>query len=180
MNPADWVRHLVHAAGAPAVLDTPPPVGALGSSGRGASDRDREAWRRADSAGPWRDLVEPGSGPLKAWTADATVEVWTEEELASLHGLWRLARRARDAGLRLRLLEAARWHMEHTQPDNATNRPWALHLFVLEGSADGGLYAQTLLHNAAALRASVEPVSAWILRDAAAELQASLRDGGDR
>jgi hypothetical protein len=74
-------------------------------------------------------------------------------------------------------LAAARWHLDNTQPDNATNRPWGLHVFLLEGSAEGRVYAETLLHNATAIRAQVTPVSAWILADAAAELRAVVSLG---
>jgi hypothetical protein len=72
--------------------------------------------------------------------------------------------------LRQRIERAMRWHLEHTQPDNATNRPWALHAFLLEGSPEGRAYAGTLLHNAIAMGGTPEPLSAWILMDAAAEL----------
>jgi EAL domain-containing protein (putative c-di-GMP-specific phosphodiesterase class I) len=67
------------------------------------------------------------------------------------------------------------WHLEHTQPDNATNRPWALHVFVRAGAPEARLYAETLLHNATASDARHEPLTRWILLDAARELSA-LRD----
>lgn len=109
-------------------------------------------------------------GPLHAWQGDGAIEVWTEVELSALHAAWRLARRGAHAVLRARVERAMRWHLEHTQPDNATNRPWALHAFLLEGSPEARAYAGTLLHNALALGGRPEPLSAWILSDAAAEL----------
>lgn len=179
MNRLDWVRHLEHASGQTVSLDGPLPVQALGRSGRGAADRDELAWALAQAAGPqdWSGQVDSGDGPLQAWGQDRAIEVWTEEELATLHGLWRLARRQQDSVLRERLRAAACWHLHNTQPDNATNRPWALHVFLLEGSDEGRVYAETLLHNANALRARLEPVSAWILGDAAAELRAVAKGG---
>lgn len=174
MHTTDWVRHLQHVAAGPAELDTPAPTGLLGASGSGV-DRDLLSWRQAERGGPWADLVEAGEGPLRAWPGDQAIEVWTEIELASMHALWRLARRSGDAMLQGRLFHAARWHVQNTQPDNATNRPWAIHVFLIEGSADGRAYAATLLHNAQAVRAVIEPGSAWILLDAAAELQAAAR-----
>ena len=98
------------------------------------------------------------------------IEVWTEEELSGMHALVRLARRLDSKQARERLRSAVRWHIEHTQPDNGTNRPWALHAFLLEGSPEAHAYAGTLLHNALALSGRPTPLSAWILMDAAAEL----------
>lgn len=117
------------------------------------------------------------SGPLHAWQGSGAIEVWTEVELSALHAAWRLARLRAQPALRQRIERAMHWHLENTQPDNATNRPWALHAFLLEGSAEARAYAGTLLHNAIAMGGHPEPLSAWILMDAAAELdlvQASL------
>ena len=103
--------------------------------------------------------------------------MWAECELAALHALHRLSRGSADARLRDRVQEAVRWHLEHTQPDNSTNRPWALHVFLLAddavcgGSGDAALYAETLLHNMSATEARNEPLSRWILADAARELR---------
>ena len=71
-----------------------------------------------------------------------------------------------------RLEELRAWHMEHTQPDNATNRPWALHVFARVGDPESALYAETLLHNVTASDARHEPLSRWILLDCARELTA--------
>ncbi len=69
--------------------------------------------------------------------------------------------------------EAVRdWHIENTQPDNATNRPWALHVFLLAGSPEGRHYAETLLHNA--LVTGPEPFCAWILMDVATWLEGEV------
>jgi len=108
------------------------------------------------------------------------IEVWAECELAALHALHRLARTASpadSAALQDRASEAIHWHLEHTQPDNSTNRPWALHAFLLAdrpggiGTGDASLYAETLLHNMCATDARNEPLSRWILADAARELR---------
>lgn len=109
-------------------------------------------------------------GPLHAWQGSGAIEVWTEVELSAVHAAWRLARVGARPALRQRIQRALRWHLEHTQPDNATNRPWALHAFLLEGSPEAVAYAGTLLHNAQAMGGAPEPLSAWILMDAAAEL----------
>ena len=134
------------------------------------SDRDALVWGNGDRPLVWQDLVDPGSGPLRSWPEDRAIEVWTEEELSGMHALVRLARRLDSKQARERLRSAVRWHIEHTQPDNGTNRPWALHAFLLEGSPEAHAYAGTLLHNALALSGRPTPLSAWILMDAAAEL----------
>lgn len=116
-------------------------------------------------------IGEPCYGPL--WPQDAykTIEVWTESELSSLHALWRLARIKNSDSLKKRVVELRQWHLQHIQPDNATNRPWALHVFLLAGSDEEKHYAETLLHNCMVTNAKPDPLSAWILLDSANELE---------
>lgn len=101
----------------------------------------------------------------------SAIEVWTESELSALTALWWLSRLPGAGSLRDPMLASARWHLEHTQPDNATNRPWAIPVFLglasLDDSPDARLFAETLLHNAIAANGSPEPFSALILLDAA-------------
>ena len=116
-------------------------------------------------------ISDPGYGPL--WPQDGykSIEVWTESELSSLHALWRLARTSNSDDLKDRVSKLRQWHLQHTQPDNATNRPWALHVFLLAGSPEDQHYAETLLHNCMVMSGKPDPLSAWILLDAANELQ---------
>ena len=169
---ARWSAHLGAICGLAPALDTAPPPAALRPARPGVASLDLRLW--ACAAQPAEPLPEgilgPTGGPLRPWPTDGTVEVWTEVELSSLHALWRLARQRKAPSLRERARSAMRWHLEHTQPDNATNRPWALHAFLQEGSAEGEAYAGTLLHNALAHGGKPEPLSAWILMDASAEL----------
>lgn len=102
-----------------------------------------------------------------------TIEVWTETELCALHALAKLARRRGRADLAHRAVRAARWHLERTQPDNATNRPWAIHVFVELQTPEAEHYAGTLLHNAIVSSGRPDVLSAWILLDAADELEAA-------
>jgi hypothetical protein len=101
----------------------------------------------------------------------SAIEVWTESELSALTALWWLSRLPGAGSLRDAMLASARWHLEHTQPDNATNRPWAIPVFlelaILDNSPDARLFAETLLHNAIAANGTPEPFSAMILLDAA-------------
>ena len=113
-------------------------------------------------------IAEPTSGSL--WPVpDVGLEVWTEVELCGLHALWRIARRRAIPTLMRRVAELRAWHMENTQPDNATFRPWALQVFALEDDPEAQLYAETLLHNA--MITGPEPLCAWILQDAALALR---------
>jgi hypothetical protein len=117
-------------------------------------------------------LNDDPTGPLTRQPARTGVEVWTETELSALHAAAGLAAEGRapeGAGL-ARCAAAARWNIEHMQPDNATNHPWAVHVFawlsVVEGNADAELYAQTLVHNSMVTLGRADVVSGLILRDA--------------
>ncbi|MBI1303002.1 MAG: hypothetical protein GC172_04340 [Phycisphaera sp.] len=193
-----WIQHLTGLSRM-AAEDAPrlPPDRTLLSGERG----EQLLWRAcAGEATPWRERVlrevEPVRAPLLQPDAYLAIEVWAECELSALHALHRLARGPEgDGGLRARpearpeprletrlearLEGAILWHLEHTQPDNSTNRPWALHAFLLLAEARGpddglareaALYAETLLHNMVATDARDEPLSRWILADAAREL----------
>ena len=172
---AHWSAHLAAASGRPVVLGSPPPSEALRSAGTHRDSVDLRLWLEACRAAPSPDVVPVGRGPLVDWDQRVAIEVWTEEELSGMHALARLARRTDSRHARERLHAAARWHIEHTQPDNGTNRPWAAHVFILEGSPEAHAYAGTLLHNALALGGQPTPLSSWILMDAAAELAESAR-----
>ena len=167
---AQWSAHLAKASGLRVVLGSSPPPEALRNAHAQRDSVDLRLWLEACRAAPSLDALPAGKGPLVVWDQRVAIEVWTEEELSGMHALARLARRTDSAPAQERLRSAVRWHIEHTQPDNGTNRPWALHAFLLEGSPDAHAYAGTLLHNALALTGRPTPLSAWILMDAAAEL----------
>jgi hypothetical protein len=107
-------------------------------------------------------------GPLTGVPDDAPLEVWTETELAALHAAWWMP------AWRPAAEKAARWLIREIQPDNATNLPWAVHVFVELSirfkSLEADLYAQTLLHNAMAGRARADALASLILLDAASYL----------
>ncbi|MEM1422696.1 MAG: hypothetical protein AAGH64_01710 [Planctomycetota bacterium] len=113
--------------------------------------------------------------PLFEQPDDVVIEVWTETELASLHALWWHARR--DPSLAPIVRDVAAWHVEMLQPDNATNHPWGVHVFLLlhiEHGVEGAeLYAQTLLHNCMVTMGRPDRLSAHILADAAHALAQS-------
>ncbi len=132
--------------------------------------------RRSD----WRSNFDAGSlFPQRNESGPIAIEVWTEVELSSLHALAWLA--GRDPSLRPLVRNTARWLIENLQPDNATNHPWAVHLFaaigVLDSDPDASMYAQTLLHNCQVSQGRPDAFSALILRDSAASLRkGSLAD----
>ena len=118
------------------------------------------------------DMIDTrAEGPLFEQGTTATIEVWTERELAAMHAAWLLARRTGSASLASRVDRAASWHIDATQPDNATNRPWAIHVFislaVRQGRVEGELYAQTLLHNCQVATGRADPFAREIIADAA-------------
>ncbi|MEM7228446.1 MAG: hypothetical protein AAF432_06490 [Planctomycetota bacterium] len=135
-------------------------------------------WARCDPDLDVDDVVQrTPDGPLLSSNLYTAIEVWTDAELSALHALWALARdRQRDDWMD-RLCTARDWHLEHTQPDNATNRPWAFHVFLLDDRPECQHYAQTLLHNALATRGHPDPFSAWIMRDAAQLLETQSTPG---
>lgn len=172
----EWARHLAGESGrTPDTIEDLPPASAWGASRLEAVDR--LVWSRV--SGPrWTAADLPGlrlgsPGPISARSDDDAVEVWVDSELAVMHGLWRAARLHGDRRLRSRLFEAVAWHVEHTGAENATHRPWAVHVFLLEGSAEARLFGEGQLH-ACRADGGPDPCSRWILADAARELSQTL------
>ncbi|MHC5004955.1 MAG: hypothetical protein ACYTJ0_17750 [Planctomycetota bacterium] len=189
LSRSQWIEHLGAVAGQAAVPDAPLPLGPLEGPFRAAVEA-AEAAPAAAPVGPgvtaetwlWAAITDaavdvdaiigpPSGGSLLEQGLFRTIEVWTEAELCALHALHRLARERGREDWRQRVADVRDWHLVHTQPDNATNRPWALHVFLLGGSPESQQYAETLLHNAMAFSGVPEPLSAWILIDAARELR---------
>lgn len=142
---------------------------------------------RASEARLWWAIHQPsptteslpdtgGIGPLLPVDDYRAIEVWTECELASLHALRNLAGRPDvdphlRSALATRLDRAVTWHLDHTQPDNATNRPWAIHVFAERSDPEAQLYAEGLLHACQVGSTQLEPLSRAILLDAALQLE---------
>ncbi|MFM1935322.1 MAG: hypothetical protein RI990_281 [Planctomycetota bacterium] len=171
-----WITHLTGLAGpgtCPDPTELPPTTLPPGSP-------DTVLWRAATAPDDAAALeladrllaARPGQSLVDAGTFLA-LEVWTESELGALHALARVVRRAPTPARAHRLDELRRWHLEHTQPDNATNRPWAIHVFLRSPDPESWLYAETLLHNVHASDARGEGLSRWILRDTLRELRAA-------
>ncbi|MEZ6243454.1 MAG: hypothetical protein R3B57_10475 [Phycisphaerales bacterium] len=146
---------------------------------RTLSDVNDALWRLRGGPGPDPlTLVLPGDGPLLGQSGPG-IESSTEQELAALHALGALGVELDAPPLWDRLWAAADWHVRELQPDNATNRPWAVHVFLLRASrcddadlaAGARLHASTLLHNCQVLTGRPDRISACILLDAATILR---------
>jgi hypothetical protein len=171
-----WSRHLEHLARG-VEWTAAPPVQAWGCADPGSAGR---LWTVAAAAPETTDataaeavvaeLVTPGDGPLRPMSDADAVEVWIDDDLSMLHALWRLARTLRRTAWHARASAAALWHVEHLGAENATHRPWALHVFLLEGSGEARLYGESLLHAALSGGSADDPLSRWIFADAAREL----------
>lgn len=115
-------------------------------------------------------------GPLLPSLQADGIEVWTETELGTMHALVSSAKGARNKPVIERVFRTATWALENLQPDNATNHPWAIHIFIVMSldpqraanqRAAADLYAQSLLHNAVVHQGKPDRFSALILWDAA-------------
>jgi len=137
----------------------------------------------------WNALAStaPGGGegrmspPFFAGAESWALEQETEKELAGLHAwswLQRRGPRADARGSGAAFDAAVEWTIANIQPDNATNHPWAIQVFLdraATGAArthsDARLYAETMLHNCLVTTGRPDLVSALILWDAAAWLE---------
>lgn len=113
-----------------------------------------------------------GDGSIVPQDLYTTIEVWTETELAALHALSNhVVRTAQNRDvIRDRIERAVAWHIENTQPDNATNHCWSVNTFLRAGigagSAEAMQFAETLVSNCLVQNARPDFLSAWILLDA--------------
>jgi hypothetical protein len=145
---------------------------------------DADLWRALVTGAPAEEIdrtLQRARGRERGtWDAGTLVpqagmalEVWTETDLSAMHGLWWLALRHDRADWRSLLEGAISWHLENIQPDNATNHPWALHLFALRdinaptGDGAARLHGELMLHNCQIALGRPDRLSALILMDAA-------------
>lgn len=174
-DPDEFVRTFADEAGHRRPVDRPFLSHLVGVD---PGDRPRSAgldsdlwWALHGSDSGARPLPPPG--PLVD-ASTLVLETWTEAELSSLHALSWLARRGH-AWAAARIDPAVEWMLAHLQPDNATNHPWAIHVFVDHAERrrahESRLYAETLLHNCTVATGKPDRFSACILADAAAWLE---------
>ena len=124
-------------------------------------------------------FLQRDAGPVIPEDPNTGVEIWTETELAALHALANHAADASDSpvgpALLARARAAAAWHVETIQPDNATNHPWAAHLFaavsIATASDEHRLHAETLVNICCVSTGQPDRFSATLLLDAADSIQ---------
>lgn len=176
-----WVGGFEDDAGHRRDVDTPFLCRCLshlpaGEMPAGVSELARAWWAldRPRELEPLR-IDEGAGGALMPWLRETGVESWTETELGVMHALVWHGIAGRSKAVLERAFRAAVWMLDNLQPDNATNHPWAAHLFIAialdptrpegeRGAAD--LYAQSLLHNAVVHQGRPDRFSAIILWDA--------------
>lgn len=105
-------------------------------------------------------------GPLFVALRESGIETWTEAELSGLHAM-SLQRDLHAA----RMDTLADWLVAEMQPDNGTNRPWAVHVFlrrwITRGDVESRLYAESLIHNCRVTLGVPDRLSAVILASGA-------------
>ena len=110
-----------------------------------------QRWTAYQAGRPVALVLPEGEGPVHEQTLNDAPEDWTYRDLAALHavfcvGLAKLQGEAPAAdGWLERCQKAARFHLNHTQPDYTTYQPWGLPVFLLE--ADTAFFAEQQLHD---------------------------------
>lgn len=180
-NTGDFMFHVEHGS---------PQVAAV-TEGARAEAVDAALWRalvlRSDANHVDHLLANARAGDRTTWDSGALIpqgttalEVWTETDLCCLHALWWLARTHSREDWATLANNAATWHLENVQPDNATAHPWALHLFALRDIAapnrDGAarLHAEMMMHNCQVSLGRADKLSALILLDASRAIAAAV------
>lgn len=149
---------------------------------RGDGEPEEQLWRAVLEPGSPLDCIDlGGSSALVPSARSLGLEAWTEMELSCLHALSTIAATRRDKLIWNRCLRAAEWHLAELQPDNGTNRPWAVHAFVSisESHPHALLHAGTLVHNARVERGRPERRSALILLHSALVLRMLAENAGN-
>lgn len=172
---ADLLEHLADRCPPPAntltagELDGAIRAAVLGEPWDGPCTRpETSMWwdRLKGSVSPDNEARWQGDGPLLQQHEAEAIEVWTDAELSALHAAWFVAK---SPAQQERIERAVAWHLEHLQPDNATNRPWAIHVFYLHGTLEAEHHAATLIHNVQASGGTT--LAGLLLRDAAAAIR---------
>lgn len=132
---------------------------------------DAQLWAALKTDADPLVIISTPEGPAAPEARELGIEVWTEIELASLQMLWWHAR-DNDA-VRDRAVSLAQWLIAELQPDNGTNRPWAIAAFAelaCDGDTDAAMYAETLLHNCQISMGKPDLLSTVLLLDASRAL----------
>jgi hypothetical protein len=126
-------------------------------------------WSWSETADSPRRREPPFFADPDAWA----LEQETEKELAGLHGWsWRFRHHAPtpnpEPAPDSTFDAAVDWVLANIQPDNATNHPWAIHVYLARTTnPNARMYAETMLHNTIVHQGRPDRFSALILLDAA-------------
>jgi hypothetical protein len=127
----------------------------------------RDAWTdlAADVFGKLARRQRESGAFLAAGLSD-NPETWWFHELAILHAAASYAAQGEDRSLAAAVARATAFHMAETQPDHATNQPWALFAFIW--NAQTRPVADGMLHAARAARSASESsgIALMLLADA--------------
>jgi hypothetical protein len=101
--------------------------------------------------------AQADNGAFLTATASDNPETHWYHELVILHAAASYAARAEDGTSASAAARNAHFHLKETQPDHATNQPWALFAFACNDKTR--VLADDLLHNANVLAQSATPTS---------------------
>jgi hypothetical protein len=123
----------------------------------------RDAWTdlASDTFGKIIRCQQPGGAFLTATASDNPETHWYHE-LVLLHAAASYAVQAEDRTLAASVVRNSTFHHNETQPDHATNQPWALFAFIW--NPETRPLADHQLHTATTLTAS--PLTSLLLADA--------------
>ncbi|HUO06751.1 MAG TPA: hypothetical protein VM008_00320 [Phycisphaerae bacterium] len=137
----------------------------------GGAANDRAMMKRL-----WERGVGAEMGTFHRLTSETLLDGFVYDELVAIHAAYNSAKVMGDEGMMERVGRAVRWHVENTQPDNATNEPWGLAAFA--ALDETGTFAEQQLHdavmglrNSPALPNGQVPVAVGLLADAVMTLE---------
>lgn len=121
-------------------------------------------------------LANEAGGSLHVQSIDDQLDAWTYRELAALHAGANLALVCERDDWRKRVLAAAGFHLQHTQPDYTTYEPWGVFAFLW--SSETTIFADQQLHDTAAnlqlSHGSAALMAGLLLADAARSLTEAM------
>ncbi len=117
------------------------------------------------------DTAASAGQPLHPRRDGEALDAWTYRELCGMHALANLAIQRRNTSWARRLEQAARYHLEHTQPDYTTTQPWGVFAFLWPDQTE--TFAEQQIHDATMEGGACPgPVASLLLADAAHALRA--------
>ena len=125
----------------------------------------RDAWTdlAADTFGRFTKRQQSSGAFLETSGSDNPETAWYHE-LVLLHAVASYAVQAEDRTLASGVRRATEFHAAHTQPDHATNQPWALYAFIWNETTRP--LAEQMLHACATQAPAENHITLMLLADA--------------